>query len=199
MITIGEQLVSRLASKTSAVLLTGRAMPLRFVAAGAVIVVMAGGCGHESASVTPASARVLTVACGNIIGSVRSVTDPGYRLVLGRLEVPFVRLQRPAATAQRRWPYFSKFGLVVQAGRTPLTVSVPSRWSHRAAISWGNGLPTVQTLRIAGCAPSPHRWNAYAGGVFTRNPTACVPLIFEVDGRSQTVKFGLGRSCAGKT
>jgi hypothetical protein len=186
--------MSRSASRTRVVLRTGRAMRLGFLA-GAMIAVVAGGCGRESVSVKPASARVLSVGCGNIIGSVKSVTDPGYRRVLGRVEAPPVRLQRAAATAQAGWPYFAKSGLVLHAGRTAVTVSVPSRLGHRVAISWGNGLPAVQALRIAGCSPSPHRWNAYAGGLFTRTPIACVPLIFEAAGRSQTITFGIGRSC----
>jgi hypothetical protein len=39
--------------------------------------------------------------------------------------------------------------------------------------------------------------NAYAGGFYLRAPSACLPLIFTVDGRSTSVRFGIGKRCGG--
>jgi len=135
------------------------------------------------------------VPCSNIINSARSVGEPRYRLVLGRLSVPPASLPTTAASNDPSWPYFLKAGLVVHAGRAPVTVTVPSAWRRRAAISWGNGLGIVSTLQITGCPPSPDSWNAYAGGFYTRSASACVPLTFRIGAHSQTVRFGIGRRC----
>jgi hypothetical protein len=84
---------------------------------------------------------------------------------------------------------------VVVTGSIPVRVSVPARWRDRVAITWGNGLPAVKSLRIAACPPSPHRWNAYAGGFFTHTAHICVPLTFTIGRRSETARFGLGQRC----
>lgn len=117
-----------------------------------------------------------------------------YRSVLNAVSVPPAYLQQVIPTKQQPWRYWHKSGLVVRAGRA-VTITVPSSWRMRAAIIWGNSDGPFESLRIAGCTGNPHTGNAYAGGFYLRAPSACLPLIFTVDGRSTTVRFGIGRRC----
>ncbi len=135
------------------------------------------------------------VPCSNIINSAPWVGEARYRLVLGGVSVPPASLPKTAGSSDPSWQYFLKAGLVVRAGRAPITVTVPRAWRGRAAISWGNGLGVASTLQITGCPPSPDSWNAYAGGFYTRSASACVPLTFRIGAHSQTVRFGIGRRC----
>jgi hypothetical protein len=96
----------------------------------------------------------------------------------------------------RPCPSWEKAGLVVHAGHEPVTVSVGPGWLRRAAITWGNGKPAVESVRIAACPSPGDVWNAYAGGFFLRSHGACVPLVFTVGGRASTVRFGIDRRCA---
>jgi hypothetical protein len=118
-----------------------------------------------------------------------------YRPVLNAVSVPPAYLQQVIATRQSPWRYWRKAGLVVRVGRA-VTITVPPRWRARAAIVWGNSGGPFETLRIAACAGGPHSGNAYAGGFYLRSPSACVPLTFTVDGRSTTVRFGIGTHCS---
>jgi hypothetical protein len=172
---------------------------MRRVAGGIAIAVAAAGCGSGQAAPRALPPVAFTVPCGDDIASVRSATADGYRVVLGAVAVPPAFLDKPVRLRDSRWPYWRKAGLLVRAGRTPVTVLVPRAWRRRAAITWGNGRPAVSALRIAACRPAPNDWNAYAGGFFTRSRRACVPLTFVVGGRSQTVSFGVGGRCRKRT
>lgn len=154
----------------------------------AVLVVLAAG----TASTRASSAR--TVPCGEMIGTVR-FPYAGYRTVLGTVSVPRPYLARVVATRDRPWAYWRKAGLVVRAGRAPVTVSVAPAWRDRAAITWGNNTGVVASLRIAGCPGARTVGHAYAGGFYIRSRSACVPLTFRVGRRSATVRFGVGRRC----
>ena len=117
------------------------------------------------------------------------------RLVLGAASVPPAYLPQVAPTGETPWTHFSKHGMVVRSG-TSVTVTVPRPWRNRAAIAWGNGGHGVfSSIRFAACGSDPSTGNAYAGGFFLRRPSACVPLVFRVGSRSQTVRFGVGRRC----
>jgi hypothetical protein len=157
-----------------------------------------GGSSSHSAAVSPTPPRVqLVVACDQVILQPKLPFADGYRRVLGVISAP------PAYIAQvvrnspgGRWPYWEKAGLVVRAGRSPVTVSVPQAWRTRAAITWGNAKPAVNSLRISACPSPPNVWNAYAGGFFMRAHGACIPLIFQVGHRRKLVRFGIDRRCA---
>jgi hypothetical protein len=136
------------------------------------------------------------VPCDNVIDSMRSAGDAGYRIVLGSVSVPPAFMSQLDASNDPSWPYWHKAGLLVRAGRGPVTVTVPSAWRRRAAITWGNGLGVASTLQITTCSSPANHWNAYAGGIYTRSSAACVPLVFQIGARSQTVTFGIGRRCA---
>ena len=119
-----------------------------------------------------------------------------YRLVLGAVSVPPAYLAQVVSTGETLWAYWRKAGLVVRAGGQAVSISVPLAWRERAAITWGNGGNGVfDSLRIAGCPGGPARGLAYAGGFYLRSPSACLPLVFRVGRRSETVRFGIGRHC----
>ena len=117
-----------------------------------------------------------------------------YRIVLGAFRCR-PRTCRGRGPGAGRWPYWRKSGLVVKAGAGPVTVSVAPAWRGRAAIAWGNGgHGPFNSIRLARCANGSGGY-AYAGGFSLRSPSACVPLIFRVGSRSETVRFGVGRRC----
>ena len=136
------------------------------------------------------------VSCADVILRVKSGHEAGYRVVLGIVSVPPAHLRQVVPTHTRPWRYWRKAGLVVHAGSAGVTVSVPVAWRRRAAITWGNQTGVVSSLRIAGC-PLPARvWNAYAGGFYLRDRSACVPLIFRVGRRTRVIRFGIGGTCS---
>ena len=134
------------------------------------------------------------IPCGAIILRVASGRAGGYRVVLGVVSVPPAYRPQIAATGRRPWSYVSKAGLVVHGGAPPVSVSVAKAWRGRAAVSWGDS-GTVSALRIASCAAGTKPWNAYAGGFYLRDRSACVPLVFRVGARTAIVRFGIGRRC----
>jgi hypothetical protein len=137
----------------------------------------------------------MVVGCDQIILRARHPFADRYRRVLGVIAAPPGYLHQVIATPGDPWPYWRKAGLVVRPGHDPVTVSVAAGWQQRAAITWGNGKPAVASLRIAACPSPRHVWHVYAGGFLLRSRSACVPLVFQVAGRTRTVRFGLGRRC----
>jgi hypothetical protein len=136
-----------------------------------------------------------TVSCDQIILRVASGRAGGYRVVIGVVSVPPAFLPQVVRDRTTPWPFWRKAGLVVRGNAPPVVVSVPQAWRERAAITWGDS-GIVSALRIAPCrADRPKVWNAYAGGFYLRSRSACVPLVFRVGRREQTVRFGLGRRC----
>jgi len=143
-----------------------------------------------------------TVRCGESIDSTRFpyVGDRRpryrYRLVLGAVSVPPAYLAQVVPTGETPWAYWRKAGLVVRAGGRAVSISVPPAWRGRAGIAWGNGSNGVfDSLRIASCPGPAGRGFAYAGGFYLRSESACVPLVFRVGTRTETVRFGIGRRC----
>jgi hypothetical protein len=151
------------------------------------------------------SARSRTVPCRESIDRTRFPYVGGYerrlryRLVLGAISAPPVYLeQRPAPSGIEAWPYFSKKGLVVRAGRgQPVVVSVPPAWRDRAGIAWGyGGHGVLSSLRFERCSGAPDQGYAYSGGFYLRSRSACVPLLFRLGQRTTMLRFGVGRRCA---
>ena len=159
------------------------------------------------AAVAAASSRSLApsaprhVPCGEIIDATKwpylGNRDPRYRYrsVLRVVAVPPAYMSQVVHLRDGVWPYWRKAGLVVRAGRGPVTVSIPPAWRKRAAITWGGNTGIVSSLRIALCGSDSSQGNAYAGGFYLRSRSACLPLIFRAGRRSTTVRFGLGRRC----
>jgi hypothetical protein len=163
---------------------TMRLVALSLVLAAAVAAVAA----HVARSSAP------IVSCDAIVGQAATGHDSGYRVVLGVVSVPPARLTQVVETGSRRWAYWRKAGLVIRASTLPVRVSVPRAWRGRAAITWGD-TGIVNGLTIAACPSPPGVWNAYAGGFYLRRRRQCVPLVFRVGARSQTVRFGVGGAC----
>jgi len=149
--------------------------------------------GAQSADSAPPS----TAGCEQIALHLRSGSEDGYRIVLGRVGIPDKEhtSRRASRSPDKIWPYFRPAGLVVRGGTSPVTITVPEGWRDRVAISWGN-TPAVSSLQIASCDGSVSKpWNAYAGGFHLRSRADCVPLDIRVGGRSTTVRLGVGRAC----
>ncbi len=163
-----------------------------------VLLVLAGAAFASSPS-APSPGR--TIPCKEIILGTKwphvgsRQPEHRYRLVLGVVSVPPAYMQQIEGPEPGAWPYWRKSGLVVKAGAGPVTVSVAPAWRGRAAIEWGNaGHGPFNSIRLARCANGSGGY-AYAGGFSLRSSPACVPLIFRVGSRSETVRFGLGRRC----
>ena len=176
---------------------TPRRIAILCVTAGFIYAV-----GAMSSTASPTSGR--TVPCGESIditkfpyvGSNRP--QYRYRLVLGAVSVPPAYLAQVVPTGEAPWAYWRKAGLVTRAGGPAVSISVPPAWRARAAIAWGYGNTGVfDTLRIGGCPGPPGRGLAFSGGFYLRSPSACLPLVFHVGRRSETVRFGIGRRCRG--
>jgi hypothetical protein len=156
-----------------------------------------GGAAASAGGVSTATrpADVVTVGCDQIIGTVKTGHDAGYRVVLGVVSAPPAALPGVVHVPESApFPYWRKAGMVIRASRKPVTVSVPKAWRLRVRIGWGNPASPATVVRFAAC-PSPRTWNGYAGGFFLRTHSACVPLAFAVGGRRATLRFGLGQHC----
>jgi hypothetical protein len=150
---------------------------------------------HSAGSATDTGLQPLVVTCDQIILRPKSPFAGGYRRVLGVISVPPAYIPQVVSTPGDQWPYWEKGGMVVRAGRSRITVSVPQAWRNRAAITWGNGKPAVSSVRFAPCPSPPNVWNAYAGGFLLSSRGACVPLVFQVGQRKKLVRFGIDRRC----
>lgn len=172
-------------------------LALAALAMGVASTLAGGACMVEAAQAETS----VVVRCSDVIGSVTSGTEDGYRVVLGIVSVPPARIQRAANDdSDAPWTYFAKAGLVVHGGRVPVQISVPKAWRRRVAITWGSGVGVVAALRVAACRHSggpSGSWNGYPGGFFLKKPTGCVPLRVTVGRRSRTVHVGIGESCRG--
>src|SRR5215470_3608123 len=120
--------------------------------------------------------------------------SPGGKMVLGVISIadaywPTVRVH------QGRWRYWDKDGIDIRARHQAVTITVPEAWRARAAITWGNNVGIVSTLRLPGCASGPGTWNGYVGGFYLRSKSACVPLVIGVGRHIAVVRVGVGRRC----
>jgi hypothetical protein len=166
------------------------------VVATVTLVLAAFAAGTSRSSMQP-SAR--TVPCSEIIDQTNwpylGSNDYRYRSVLRVVSVPPAYISQVVRLRHGAWPYWEKAGLVVRAGRGPVTVTVPEAWRTRAAITWGGNTGIVSSLRIVRCGTTPSRGNAYAGGFYLRLRSACLPLVFQASSHRATVRFGLGQRC----
>jgi hypothetical protein len=136
------------------------------------------------------------VGCNQIILEVNS-TDG--RLVFGILAAPPTHIERGAPTPAGPWGYFAKYGIEIRANSPVVLITVPRRWRQRAAISWGNNIGEVSSLRLASCPRQLGDWNVYAGGFYLRSASGCVPLIFQVGHQTRTLSFSIGNGICSST
>jgi hypothetical protein len=174
-------------------------LPMMRLSTGLIVATLAALAGVTALSASSANSR--TVPCGQSIASTRfpyfgsNRPENRYRQVLGVVAVPPAFMRQVVPTRQMPWAYWRKQGLVVSASGKAVNVTVPKSWRRRAAITWGNGIRPVSSLRIEGCHTSAGIGYAYAGGFLLRSPSACVPLVFSVGSRRATVRFGVGQRC----
>ena len=128
-------------------------------------------------------------------------SSPGGKIVLGVISLGPDVLQPPVPVHQGWWRYWQKHGLWIWTGHQAVTITLPKAWRNRAAITWGENVGIVSTLRLPGtllspgCPADPLKWNGYAGGFYLRSSSACVPLVFGLGRRSAVVRVGVGRRC----
>lgn len=115
--------------------------------------------------------------------------------MLGRISVQTGYLQMPVpVTGNQPWRYWEKRGILILAGTGPVLVSVPPSWRQRAAITYGTkGI--VSSLVLTACQQPAGVWAGYAGGIYLRAATSCVPLVFAIGNRSITVRFSVAGRC----
>jgi hypothetical protein len=161
----------------------------------AAVLATAGGAGIEAERTVPCSEAIATTRFP-YVGSNKPHDQ--YRLVLASVSVPPAHASQGAfPSGMTAWPFFRKSGMVIPATGVAVTITVPPAWRQRLAISWGNAQSRVfSSIRLAGCSGSDaKRGRAFAGGFFLRSRSACVPLVFRVGSRRETVWFGIARRC----
>jgi hypothetical protein len=97
-----------------------------------------------------------------------------------------------SGTGQPR-PWWHKAGFLIRPNGRRVAVTVMPQSRAIASITWGGGMPASKLL-FEGCVAG-RLWSAYAGGFLLAHRRACVMLRIAEGGRSQVVRFGLGRRC----
>jgi hypothetical protein len=156
---------------------------------------------HESSTAHAGSPSARPVAepkigCDQII---RFTNAPARRIVLGAVAVRPAYLPEANPTGSAPWRHYWKYSLAIRAGSPVVVVTIPQASRHDAAISWGNGLGPVTSLRLLTCPRQLGRWNVYAGGFYLHSAAGCLPVVFAVGRRALTLRFGLSRHCSAVT
>jgi hypothetical protein len=164
---------------------------------------------------SPGSGPAGPVTSGNVITSAGTAgpacpsgsdgisgfaTSPGLgagsQLVLGRISVQTGYVGMPVPVqGPGPWRYWQKRGILILAGTAPVQVSVPSSWRQRAAVTYGT-TGIVSSLVLTACRHPAGVWDAYAGGIYLRAATPCVPLVFATGNRNITVRFSTAGPCS---
>jgi hypothetical protein len=150
----------------------------------------------RATSANAAGAGVPACQSSDVSGFTRSADlADGNQLVLGRISVDATNWQPPVPVRDEGpWRYWQKRGILILAGTGPVSVSVPSSWRGRAAITYGaHGI--VSSLVLTACPQPSGVWDGYVGGIYLRAVTPCVPLVFAVGDRSATVRFSVAGRC----
>lgn len=130
------------------------------------------------------------------VGYTRSADlGPGTQLVLGQVAVNPGFSQLPVRIrGNGPWRYWQKRAILIRTRTGPVTVTVPASWRHRAALTYGTA-GIVGSLVLTACQDPPDVWDAYAGGLYLRHRTNCVPLIFRLGKRTTTVRISVTSRC----
>lgn len=170
--------------------------------AGAVLVAACtASSGTPSAGSHPATHPPVAAAADGCHLPVSNRPSPPGKIVLGVISLGPEFLQPSVRVHQGWWRYWQKHGLWILDGHQAVTITVPTAWRSRAAITWGVNAGIVSKLRLPatlltpGCPVGPLKWNGYAGGFYLRSSSACVPLVFTVGRRSAVVPVDVGRRC----
>lgn len=167
------------------------------LATGAVM--LAAGCTGGSGAGASGSASAGAVAQASVAcqtsNLVASADQEGWKIVLGDVSVqPGDLGPTLAVSAHGPWRYWQKRGIMVLAGTAPVSVTVPVQWRRFAAITWGDS-PIAYSVLLRPCRSPARAWDAWAGGFYLQTASACVPIVFGIGRRHETVRFGVGRPC----
>jgi hypothetical protein len=140
----------------------------------------------------------ISLNCSGPIDVVSSPADVQMSDVLGVVGLDTTspsQVSRAGGTDPHR--LFAKRGLLVHAGREA-DLSVPTRWTTRVSIAWGDHASEwTHDLHIPACPPPPSgsgKWLAFPGG-FSLDRIACVPLEVRTGSRTTTVYISVGTRC----
>lgn len=133
---------------------------------------------------------------GGATGFIRSPDlGPGTQLILGRIAINAGSMQATVPVRNTGpWRYWQKRAILIRANTGPVSVSVPPSWRERAAITYGTA-PIGRSLVLRSCQKPKGVWDAYAGGLYLRNPAACIPLVFRLGNRHTTVHLRVTGRC----
>jgi len=172
----------------------GWSRPAAALASAVLVAACTASTGMSASRSHPAVQQEVAAAYACGLASLRERDAPDGKLVLGVFSIPDAYWPT-VRVHQGPWRYWDKDGLDIRAGHQAVTITVPEAWRARAAITWGNNVGIVSTLRLPGCASGPGTWNGYVGGFYLRSRSACVPLVIGVGRRSAVVWVGVGRRC----
>lgn len=119
---------------------------------------------------------------------------PQLRVVLGVASVSPAYVKQVVPTDRRPWTYWQKDPLFTRDGSPTILITVAKGWRNRVGITWGAS-PIASALRRESCPALAGNASGWTGGFYLRSRAACVPLVFRVGSRTETVYFGVGRRC----
>jgi hypothetical protein len=164
---------------------------MRFAVLAAALVLAAAG---AAAAPAPAAGS-RTVTCRDVVGPTRPRFAHPWQMALESAAIRNIA-PKPTRVKSGSWRFRSPTGIIVRGYAPPLLVSVAPGWRGRAAIALGRVAPGV-AVRIATCraANDGKAWNAYRGALYVRAHRDCVPLVFRMGNRVQTLRVGVGAPC----
>jgi hypothetical protein len=128
------------------------------------------------------------VLCSDAIDSMTGYG--GVPVILGRVGLETMRTRQVARLEGQPFRWWAKSALVVEEGRAPVVISVPSAWRSRAAIAWNNrGADPTSVEHVQSCPG--HVWLAYPGGFYAQT-RGCIPIDVAVGARHRRVWIGMG-------
>lgn len=152
------------------------------------------GCEAAKSSLVPLS----TVNCASTtVTSPFPVPRSVYREVLGAVLVP-LRYQPKAditASPNKQWPFSMKMVIFIHQRTRPVLASIPKRLRSHVAMMWGT-TPPSSAVRFTSCSTTGLGADGWTGSLFlkSRSPL-CVPILFSIGRRHESVPFGIGRHC----
>ena len=185
----------------AAAAICGRLRPATALAGAVLVAACTASTGTSATGSHPATQPPVAAPADGCQLPVGNDPSPDGKIVLGVISLGPAFLQPTVPVHQGWWRYWQKHGLWIWTGHQAVTITVPKAWRNRAAITWGENVGIVSTLRLpgtllsSGCTAGPLTWNGYPGGFYLRSRSACVPLVFGLGRRSAVVRVGVGRRC----
>jgi hypothetical protein len=176
----------------------------RWLATGLLLMTASGCVSGQPAASTAASDGIARLPCQDIGAEATPPSD--FSIVFDRVALPTGRALQANRSGEsdpaRR--LFAKSGLFIRRGAS-FDLIVPDEWRGRLTLGWGGKVGTH--LRVPECRPTgtvdqpsyhdSEVWLVYAGGYWVPEP-ACVSVVVRAGQAEQTVRIGVGASCAGQ-